>query len=138
MVELDPRIKSVAETDMVAQFELARQVRDRLTEVHSAIKEIRSIREQTEGILVKLRDDDRHEELVAEVDSLWEGLAEDLKEVEKALIQTRNESGQDPINFPSMLDDQLAYLYSHVTSSYGRPTQGAIQRFQDAPEKPCF
>ena len=30
-----------------------------------------------------------------------------------------------------MLDDQLAYLYSHVTSSYGRPTEGAYQRYQD-------
>ena len=30
-----------------------------------------------------------------------------------------------------MLDDQLAYLYSHVTTSYGRPTTGAYRRFQD-------
>ena len=56
---------------------------------------------------------------------------EELDAVEEALIQTRNESGQDPINFPPMLDDQLAYLYSHVTGSYGRPTEGAYQRFRD-------
>jgi hypothetical protein len=30
-----------------------------------------------------------------------------------------------------MLDDQLAYLYSHVTTSYGMPTQGSYQRFED-------
>jgi hypothetical protein len=51
--------------------------------------------------------------------------------VEESLIQTKSESGQDPINFPPMLDDQLAYLYSHVTSSYGRPTRGAYQRYDD-------
>lgn len=134
VVGLDPRIRSVTETDMVAQFELTRQVRDRLTEVHSAIKEIRSIREQTQGILTMLKEDDGNDQLVERVDSLWKSLAKDLTVVEKALIQTRNESGQDPINFPSMLDDQLAYLYSHVNSSYGRPTQGAIQRFQDLAE----
>ena len=30
-----------------------------------------------------------------------------------------------------MLDDQLAYLYSHVTTSYGMPTRGSYQRFED-------
>ena len=131
VVGLDPRIPTVSHSDMNAQFELARQVRDRLTEVHAAIKEIRSIREQVEGILGKLKEDEEREQLVDVLDSLWQDLAEDLEEAEKAVIQTRNESGQDPINFPSRLDDQLAYLYSHVTTSYGRPTQGANQRFQD-------
>ena len=130
----DPRIPSVTAGDMVAQFELARQVRDRLSEVHSAITEIRSIRKQAEEIVDRLRDHDRHEQLVPRLDSLWRGLKEELEEVERALIQTRTESGQDPINFPSMLDDQLAYLYSHVTTSYGRPTRGAYQRFQDLTE----
>lgn len=130
-VGLDPRIPSVTERDMVAQFELSRQVRDRLTEVHAAIREIRSIREQIEGAMVQLEEEDEREQLVAQLDTVWDGLGEELKQVEEALIQTRNESGQDPINFPSMLDDQLAYLYSHVTTSYGRPTEGAYQRFED-------
>jgi hypothetical protein len=30
-----------------------------------------------------------------------------------------------------MLDDQLAYLYSHVISAYGRPTAGDYERFAD-------
>jgi hypothetical protein len=81
-----------------------------------------------------LREGDAHKQLAAEVDSIWQGLAAELKESERALIQTRTESGQDPINFPSMLDDQLAYLYSHVTTSYGRPTTGAYRRFQDLRE----
>jgi photosystem II stability/assembly factor-like uncharacterized protein len=133
-VGLDPRIPTVSEADMAAQFELSRQVRDRLTEVHAVIQDVRSIREQVEGFLKRLKDEDDQEPLVTELDSLWKGLDEELKIVEGALIQTRNESGQDPINFPSMLDDQLAYLYSHVTTSYGRPTQGAQQRFQDLVE----
>jgi photosystem II stability/assembly factor-like uncharacterized protein len=131
---LDPRIPSVTETDMGAQFELARQVRDRLTDVHAAIREIRSVREQTQSILERLREQEDRVELVAELDSLQKALDQELTAVEGALIQTRSEVGQDPINFPSMLDDQLAYLYSHVTTSYGRPTQGARQRFQDLVE----
>jgi hypothetical protein len=130
-VGIDPRIPTVTEEDMAAQFALARQVRERLTEVHAAIREIRSIREQTGGLLDRLRQDDRHEALVAKLDSLRAPLDEELTAVERALIQVRNEVGQDPINFPPMLDDQLAYLYSHVTTSYGRPNQGTYQRFHD-------
>lgn len=133
-VNLDPRIPSVTESDLEAQFQLARQVRDRLSEVHAAIREIRSIRDQTEGILARLKEDDWHREPARVLDDLWQPLDREMKEVEEALIQTRNESGQDPINFPSMLDDQLAYLYSHVTSSYGHPTEGAFQRFHDLVE----
>ena len=130
-VGLDPRIPRVTEEDMAAQFELARQVRDRLTQVHAAIREIRSVREQTRSILGRLQDQENRKELVAKLDSLRTTLDEELTAVEGALIQVRNEVGQDPINFPPMLDDQLAYLYSHVTTSYGRPSQGTYQRFHD-------
>jgi photosystem II stability/assembly factor-like uncharacterized protein len=130
-VGLDPRIPTVTAADMQAQFALTMQVRDRLTEVHNAIREIRSIREQTRDFVARARDGEWPEEAVAELDSLADAMGETLTEVEEALIQTRSESGQDPINFPPMLDDQLAYLYSHVNGSYGRPTAGSYQRFDD-------
>ncbi|HSG46751.1 MAG TPA: hypothetical protein VLA43_02935 [Longimicrobiales bacterium] len=128
---LDPRIPSVTEADMRAQFELARQVRDRLTEVHAAIRDIRAIREQTGDVLSRLREHQDRDALVTELEAMNRTLEGELTAVERALIQTRNESGQDPINFPPMLDDQLAYLYSHVTGSYGRPTEGSYQRYED-------
>jgi len=133
-VGLDPRIPTVTQADVEAQFQLARQVRDRLTEVHTAIREIRSIREQSQEIVGMLHDAEDREDILQELEEIWNPLKEELEAVEGALIQTRNESGQDPINFPSMLDDQLAYLYSHVNSSYGRPTEGAYQRYEDLVE----
>jgi hypothetical protein len=128
---LDPRIPTVSEADVEAQFELAREVRDLLTAVHTAIREIRSVREQSQDILGMLRENQGQDDLVKELEEIWDPLGKELTAVEKALIQTRNESGQDPINFPSRFDDQLAYLYSHVNSSYGRPTEGAYERYQD-------
>ncbi len=130
-VNLDPRVPTVSEADLQAHFELVRQVRARLTEVHDAIREIRSIRAQTGAVLTRLDQGGYPEELREELERLKEPLDRELGAVEKALIQTRNESGQDPINFPPMLDDQLAYLYSHVNGSYGRPTEGSYQRYRD-------
>jgi hypothetical protein len=130
-VRLDPRIPSVTEDDMHAQLALARQVRDRLTEVHQAIRDVRDIREHTGDVIERMKDEEGREAVASQLDSLRSAMLEELSAIEKALIQTGNETGQDPINMPSMLDDQLAYLYSHVTGSYGRPTEGAYQRFQD-------
>ena len=130
-VGLDPRKPDVTLEDMTAQFELARRVRDRLTEVHDAIREIRSIRAQTGAYVERARETGRPEAVVADLRERADSLDASLKEVEEALIQTRSESGQDPINFPPKLDDQLAYLYSHVTGSYGRPTEGSHQRYRD-------
>jgi hypothetical protein len=42
-----------------------------------------------------------------------------------------NETGQDPINFPPKLHNQLAYLYAQVNGASGRPTAGSYQRFED-------
>jgi hypothetical protein len=55
----------------------------------------------------------------------------DLEALEAELIQTKSESGQDPINYPPMLDDQIAYLYSIVNGQDDRPTEGAYQRYED-------
>jgi photosystem II stability/assembly factor-like uncharacterized protein len=130
-VRLDPNISSVTEADMAAQHELTMQVRDRLTEVHDAIREIRSIRDQTSGFVRRARDGEYDEEVVDRLDELADALGDTLTAIEEELIQTKSESGQDPINFPPRLDDQLAYLYSHVNGSYGRPTEGAYQRYDD-------
>ncbi|HSM04180.1 MAG TPA: hypothetical protein VK858_06150 [Longimicrobiales bacterium] len=127
----DPRNPDVSVADLQAQYDLTRRVRDRLTAVHDAIREIRSIREQTEAYVERADETRRPAAVVRDLRARSEALDRVLDEMEETLIQTRSESGQDPINFPPKLDDQLAYLYSHVTGSYGRPTAGSLERFQD-------
>ncbi|MEQ9399505.1 MAG: hypothetical protein RJQ04_10050 [Longimicrobiales bacterium] len=132
---LDPRIPSVEADDMQAQFELAMDVRDHLTDVHDAIREIRSIREQTEAFVERTEEGEYPGDIVSALRERADTMDVELTAIEEALIQTKNESGQDPINFPPMLDDQLAYLYSHVTNSYGRPTIGSYERASDLREE---
>ncbi len=130
-VDPNPRVTSVTAADLQAQYALTIRIRDRLSEVHDAIREARSIREQTGGFVDRAEDGEYAETSVDTLRALAETMDEALTDIEEALIQTQSESGQDPINFPPMLDDQLAYLYSHVTGSYGRPTDGAQERFGD-------
>ena len=126
-VSKDPRLTDITQDDLVKQDELTNQIRDKVTETHNAIRTIRSVREQLKNV-VKLAEKAGHEgDYKDSVDSI----SEKLTAVEEELIQTKNEDGQDPLNFPPMIDNQYVYLYGHVAFSYGRPTEGSYERFND-------
>ena len=52
------------------------------------------------------------------------------RKVEKALYQTKNRSGQDPLNFPIRLTNKLAHLNSIVQNEYP-PTNQMIELQQE-------
>ena len=58
-------------------------------------------------------------------------LDEKLTEIEEQITQVKSKSGQDPINFPPMIDNQLTTLYSYVVMADYPPTAGAYERFDD-------
>ena len=66
-----------------------------------------------------------------EAEQLASELSDKLTEIEGQLTQPRSESRQDPINFPPMLDNQIAYVLSYVAAASTRPTDGARIRFED-------
>lgn len=134
----DPRI-NVAQADYVEQFEMAVAVKDSLNAVLSAIGDTRSVRDQVEAA------SERAEgmEGADRVEALADTITGDLTEVEEELMQTQNQSGQDPIRFPPRLDNQYVELYNFITGvdgyisggAEGRPTAGAYERFDDLNEQ---
>ena len=72
---------------------------------------------------------------VASVRSAADSLSSTLTAIEEELMQTENESGQDPLNFPPQLDNQYAYLYGFVAGPDGPPTESARERFRDLNEE---
>ncbi|MFW6206021.1 MAG: WD40/YVTN/BNR-like repeat-containing protein, partial [Gemmatimonadota bacterium] len=130
----DPRL-DLDGTELRARFDLALTIRDRVTEVHDAIRRIRSVRDQAAGIAGRVEAARGDDEAAREVRSLADSLAAQLTGVEEVLIQTRNEVGQDPLNFPPRIDNQLVYLYGHVNAAYGAPTAGTRERWRDLQEE---
>ena len=49
-------------------------------------------------------------------------ILDEMKAVEEALYQTKNRSGQDPLNFPIRLNNKLAHLSSQVGIGNNPPT----------------
>ncbi len=53
-------------------------------------------------------------------------LSQQFSDIEKALYQTKNKSGQDPLNFPIRLTNKLAHLNSLVGMDDFPPTSQDI------------
>ena len=116
----DPRYPST-DADIKAQYEFLAKVRDKVTETHRAIKDIRATREQMNGLMDKIKGEERYEEVV----EAGKAFMEKMTTVEEALYQTKNESGQDPLNFPIRLNNKLAALLGVAGGGEWAPTKQA-------------
>ena len=50
-------------------------------------------------------------------------------------MQPKNEADQDVENFPTKVDNQLAYVYWYVDLADARPTEGQRERYIDLKEE---
>jgi len=112
----DPR-SSATQADLEAQYAFVLGIRDKVSEVHQAIRDIRQVRDQL-GDLEARFNGDGFEDLVAAT----KALDEKMGEVEKALYQTQNRSRQDPLNFPIRLNDKLSGVGGHASIGDAAPT----------------
>ena len=134
-LRLDPRLENVDEEELSEQFELALQVRDTLGQVLDAIRTIQTAREEVTWMSTLAERAGADSSLSAQSDSLLAALGR----TEQELMQTQNESNQDPIRFAPRLDNQYVELYNNVTGidgyiaggPEGKPTAGAYERFEE-------
>jgi photosystem II stability/assembly factor-like uncharacterized protein len=117
---MDPRYPEVTMADLQAQFDLARQVRDRFSEANQAVIAIRDIKSQI---------DDRIEK-DASVSAQGDPLKTKFTEVEGEIYQYRNQSNQDPLNFPIKLNNKLGALMGAVQGVRGRPPAQTYEVFE--------
>lgn len=117
----DPRSSSSQE-DLQAQFNFLIEVRDKLTETHQAIRQIRDVRNQIKAVTSKLKD----EKGVEEIKKIGQELIGKVTKIEEALHQTKNQSRQDPLNFPIRLNNKLAAVAGVASAGDFQPTKQAI------------
>jgi photosystem II stability/assembly factor-like uncharacterized protein len=121
----DPRLSS----DQAAfdkQFKLLVDIRDKVTEVHDAVNQIRDIRKQMDGAVERLKSAGGEHEEASEA---AKPIDKKLTEIEEALIQVKAKSSQDPLNFPIKLNNKIAALSGVVASSDFAPTDGVYDVF---------
>ncbi|MEJ2204892.1 MAG: glycosyl hydrolase, partial [Gemmatimonadota bacterium] len=123
-IEMNPRAaaQGVTLADLQARFELAQQIRDRVTEANEAVIQMRGIKDQVDD---RLEQSDN-----GELESLGQTVKTRLTGVESEIYQIRNRSGQDPLNFPIKLNNKLAALLNLVEGAEDRPTAQSYAVFE--------
>ena len=117
-VQQDPRLSHVTEAQLVAMRDFGFQIRERVSEAYQALETIAAVREQAKALAERAEEGGFGEEL----ETLADSMVTNLESVEVELYQTKAESGQDMINFPPQLSNQLTYLYGRLAQAYGPPT----------------
>ena len=117
MLRKDPRTKATA-ADLAAQFAFLVNVRDRTTAANDAVKTIRWVKSQLT---------DREKKLTGQAKTDFQSqaapLRAELSVVEDSIYQTKNRSGQDPLNYPIRLNNKIAALAGVAGSAEAAPTK---------------
>ena len=122
-VKMDPRLIGVTEKDLQEQFDLAMKIRDKTSEANRAVVLIRDFRKQAKERVDKTKDS----QIRAAVDALMKKLSD----VEEEIYQVRNQSNQDPLNFPIKLNNRIAALRRSVETGDARPTNASYIVFKE-------
>ena len=108
--------------DLQEQFDFITEVRDKLTETHQAILDIRKLREDIVAVESKLNNDEHGNIL-----EMTGKIKKDITAIEEALYQTKNRSRQDPLNYPIKLGNKLAALNGVVATGDWKPTDQSYE-----------
>jgi hypothetical protein len=121
-----PNLPNVTDADLQEQFKLAIQIRDRLSQANETVVKIRGLKDQINDRLAKIEGGRRRAE-----GGNGEALVAKLTDIEGEIYQYRNQSSQDPLNYPIKLNNKLAALLGVVESADARPTAQSYDVFKD-------
>ena len=119
-VRKDPRIK-VSDDVINKQFDFAMNIMMQTDLANRSVIEIREIKEKLNKIF-PIKSSSKSKKL--------KSLISDLEKIESSIYQVKNQSGQDPLNFPIKVNNRLAYLRKSVESGDGLPSVGAKKVFK--------
>lgn len=115
----DPRVKTTP-AEYKEQFDFLIGVRDKVSEAHQAILDIRKTKEDLVYLKKKFSEDKNMVEKFKKYE-------EELTTIENNIHETRNKSNQDPINYGVKLNNRLAFLMVEQGQGDFPPTQQARQ-----------
>ena len=108
--------------DIQKQHDFLAEIRDKMTDTHRTIEDIRLVRKQMKGYEEMIKGMDQVDEIIAKMKNIDSAMTQ----IEEALYQTKNQSPQDPLNFPIRLNNKLAHLTTLTSGNDFPPTVQAI------------
>jgi photosystem II stability/assembly factor-like uncharacterized protein len=122
-IKINPNLKGITPEDLKLQFDLAMKIRNKTTAANEAVISIRKIRKQVEDRIANSGDE--------QLNTSARSFISKITTVEEDLYQVKNQSNQDPLNFPIKLNNRLASLRRSVETGDAKPTNGAYKVFEE-------
>ncbi len=122
----DPRVPTTQE-EFQKQFDLLTKIRDKFSETSEAIIAIRDVRKQANDYAARVKDQPNAKPITDAAKSL----GAKLTAIEEELYQTKNQSSQDPLNFPIRLNNKLAALAGSIAGADAQPTDQQVAVYED-------
>ena len=116
-------LRSASDADLQEQFDLGMRIRDKVSEANNAVILIRDVKQQVKDRLAKSND--------SQLAHAAGRLTANLSAVEEAIYQVKNQSSQDPLNFPIRINNRIASLLRAVNTGDGKPVATIQPIFQD-------
>ncbi len=122
----DPKVTATA-AEFAAQQQILVQIENTIRDIHQSVNQMRSAKKQVEHYAALLKDNEKAKALLEKGKSI----AEHIKVWEENLIQPKQKTFQDVINFNNQLNAQLMHLKGFVDAAEPKVTQGARERLSD-------
>ncbi len=116
-------LRSASDADLQEQFDLGMRIRDKVSEANNAVILIRDVKQQVKDRLAKSND--------SQLADAAGRLTANLSAVEDAIYQVKNQSSQDPLNFPIKINNRIASLLRAVNTGDGKPIASIEPIFRD-------
>jgi photosystem II stability/assembly factor-like uncharacterized protein len=125
-IELKPHpAVSATGADLKAQHDLLKAIRDRLSETHATVLEIRDTRQQVEEIGARAARLGKGDALAKQAAAL----AGRLTAVEEQLTNPLIVADEDDLNYEPKLDHDWVYLSGIVASADAKPTPSSVEYY---------
>ena len=120
----DPR-QNVAQADLQKQLDLLLQIRDQVSKVDEAINKMNSVKKQVDDLDKRMPQDDQGKA----VRDASRKLLQKMNPIEDTLIQSKAKSGQDVLNYPIRLNNELTALAGTIATADSAPAEQAYTVF---------
>ena len=122
----NPKVLSSSE-DFVAQQKILVSIENTVKEMHESVNQMRSAKTQLTTYAKLLKNNTNTDTLIEK----GEELLKRINRWEENLIQAKQKTFQDVINFNNKLNAQLIQLKSYIDQANPKITKGAKERFDD-------
>ena len=122
-LQADPRVEAPLAAYQ-SQEAMLTALDQMLTQMHDDVNYVRTVKKELKWAQKRLDEDD-------ELSSEAQDLMDKMVVWEEKIIQPKQKTFQDVINFHNKLGADMIYLKSYIDSDDPEPTQGAQERFDD-------